>query len=182
LRNAGLKSITKNFVEGPRRNITQEEWLLAIATEVIGTRSFCGTLHHEDVLSDVLLKLIEAHAFAWDEQTVVDFCKREARNIFYGNLRRKEFVVSEFEYDDTITDIIDRKAHQEPMQEINYMAAESVGLLRAIPDKHRAALEILIDGGNPIHVAEELRVSPALAMRLIREAREYVMRVDPSYD
>lgn len=71
------------------------------------------------------------------------------------------------------------RAALKPMQEINFEAMIARGLLRALPDVDRSALEILADGGDALDVAEEMGLRPSEAIETIRRARRHVGLVDP---
>lgn len=65
------------------------------------------------------------------------------------------------------------------MQEIEYDAGVARRLMEALPDEDRAVLEILVDGGDALDVATELRMKPKQAIQAIRRARRHAGLVDP---
>lgn len=178
--NANMKRMTYTEVESYREKMTHEEWALMIATNAVGTGSRDGTLHREDVLSDILLKLIDAGGMRWDAEQITEFCQSEARKILTKHFWRVEKPEAEFSNEDFIQSVLDTRSHQIAMQELIFIARESAGLVRALPTPHRLALETLIDGGNPVEIAEEQGISVAHAITLIKEARAYVSRIDPA--
>lgn len=68
------------------------------------------------------------------------------------------------------------------MQHLTFDAHVALSLAMALPDQQRDGLLILAGGGSPIDVATELKITPWEAIRLIKEARENVHRVDPFDD
>jgi len=66
------------------------------------------------------------------------------------------------------------------MQEMAYDAGVARRLMEALPDEDRAVLEILVDGGDALDVAAELKMKPKQAIQAIRRARRHVGLVDPA--
>lgn len=160
--------------------ISKEQWVVQIVTRIVGTKAGEGFVTADDVVSDILLKLLDAGGFSWEEKDIEDFCRRKASYAVLRYLRRKERNECEFSNrDGEGFDIISIAGTHPARQELAFEAQEALGLLRALPSQHRAALEILCGGGNPINVADELGLTPWDAVRVIKEAREYVHRVDP---
>lgn len=188
LRNAGLKNLSKNSDDRPSSNKkSKEEWVIRVATNVVGARGGKDFVSSDDVVSDIILGLLDAGGFNWDEDEIVHFCRKKAMYYVQDYLGRRE--VSEcnlvkgggidHKKEFRLTDI---KWSQEATQPTYVDAHDAYRRLQAIPDQHRLALEILCGGGNPIDVAEEMGLTPWAAIALIKEARQYVDRVDPMED
>jgi hypothetical protein len=177
--NAGLKNITKEWDDRPSSNRrSREQWVIECVTRAIGTRASLVT--SDDIASDVILELLDSGGFNWDEAEIEQFCKKRVSSLSARILGRREIPECEFiNGNDERIPIFERDAIELPKQETCYQAQEAIRLLRQIPSKQRAALEILCDGGNPINVAEELGVTPWEAITLIKEGRLFIDRVDP---
>lgn len=175
--NARSKKNIGSPSQKPKSKITRDGWVLIIAADALGTGSADGLLHKEDVLSEVLVRLLDAGGFSWEEEEIREYCKNQARKMWFRHKFRPERPESEFETEET-EGWHRARGISLPFQEISFMANESIHILSNLPSSHREALETLADGGNPVEVAEEQGISVSEAIRLIKEARSYVSRVD----
>lgn len=177
--NANLKNITREWDERPIKNrTTKEEWVIRRVTEIVGTKAGLGFVKADDVASDVILALLEAGGFGWEEDEIETFCRKKAAYMVLKYLSGKECSECEFvSADGRRVDICDWAQSTPAMQETIIDARYHERCLRAIPDRQREALEILCDGGNPIDVAEEMGITPWAAIALIKEGRDYIDRV-----
>lgn len=180
-RNATFKKITGEVDERPTApKRSREEWVIRCVSRFIGTRKDLVTA--DDLASDILMELLDAGGFSWDEEEIEQFCRKRTSSMILKCLYRKERPECEFVagFDDgRASRLIEIAGVSAAHQETHVHASDARRLLRAIPNAQRAAMEILCDGGNPIDVAEELGITAWAAITLIKEAREYVSRVDP---
>lgn len=181
VRNAGLKNITKQYDDRPSGDrISKEQWVITVVGRIVGTKAGDGFVTADDIASDIILMLLDAGGFNWEMEEIEDFCRRKASYAVLRYLGRKERNECEFvSADGEKIPIWELAGSVDAMQELVFDAHEAVALLPSLPTKHRMALEILCDGGNPIDVADELSVTPWDAVKLIREARDYIDRVGP---
>lgn len=124
---------------------------------------------HDDILSDILLTLHEKGAENWHPGQIFRYalrCAHQSEHPF-------EVAVTD---DDPIWKISSRAP---AMQEIAYDAGVARRLMEALPDEDRAVLEILVDGGDALDVAAELRMNPKQAIQAIKRARRHAGLVDP---
>jgi DNA-directed RNA polymerase specialized sigma24 family protein len=181
LRNASYKNVAKALDMRPTgKRVSKEEMVIRIATRVVGTKMGDCFVQADDVISDILLELLDAGGFNWEEGKIEDFCRKKASYKVLKYVCRRERSECEFSNADGEERFIIREAGSVSPPQDNYVdARNAVRCLRAIPDRQRQALEILCGGGNPINVAEEMGITPWAAITLIKEGREYVDRVDP---
>ena len=160
---------------------TKEEWVIRRVTEIVGTKAGPGFVRADDVASDIILMLLDAGGFLWEDEEIEDFCRRKAAYMVLQYVSRRERSECEFTFENgEAMRIVDLASFVPAHQMTICEAREAEGFLRAIPKQQRQALEILCDGGNPIDVAEEMGVTPWAAIALIKEGRDYVGRVDPA--
>lgn len=163
-----------------RKKISREQWVINLVTRIVGTKAGGGFVQADDVASDIILLLLNEGGFSWEEDEIERFCHKKAAYMVRRYTGRKEQSECEFSTADgeefSIFSII---GTSKAMQEICFEANEAYQLLQALPRLQRRALEILCGGGNPINVAEELGVTPWNAVRIIKEGRDYLRRVDP---
>ena len=125
---------------------------------------------HDDILSDILLTLYEKGAENWHPGQIFRYalrCAHQSEHPF-------EIAAND---DDPIWKISSRTP---AMQEIAYDASVARRLMEALPDEDRAVLEILVDGGDALDVATELKMKPKQAIQAIRRARRHAGLVDPA--
>lgn len=185
-RNAGLKALTRDDDGRPIHNRkSREQWVIACVTRAVGTRGGPGFVQADDVASDIILMLLNAGGFLWEEEEIERFCRKKAAFMVLKHMARREKSECEFTVDGEdgeLPPLLDILAVERAMQETIFeahAAASLLPLLPLLPNKHRQALEILCDGGNPIDVAEEMGLRPWDAIVLIKQAREYIDRVGP---
>lgn len=177
--NAGLKGITKTVDDRPTaKRTSKEEWVLRCVARAVGTKGNFVTA--DDVASDIILELLDAGGFNWEEEEIERFCRKRAAYMVLRHISRRERSECEFSLQDgEAFNIFNIVAVQRSMQDTVVDAHNAADLLPLLPTQHRAALEILCDGGNPLDVAEELGMTPWDAIVLIKEAREWIGRVGP---
>ena len=178
-RNARLKRITQNDATTPKRTMTREEWVIRTVTNIVGSKAGSGFVKADDMVSDIILELLDAGGFLWPEDDIKHFCFNRTKYMISKYLRKKEKSECEFIADGSEQfSIVDISQSTPAMQDICVDAGNAYRRLQRIPNIQRQALEVLCDGGNPIDVADELGVTPWAAVALIKEGREYVSRVD----
>jgi hypothetical protein len=186
IKNSNLKALTKQFLPfQDKPKISKEEWVIQQAIIAVGKKGGFGFVQADDLVSDILLDLLNAGGFAWGRDEIQSFCKKRATWVVHKYLYRQEiaeceFGVSEPDYDGEVFSMENLGGSVPALQPLVVDCNTWRQRLKALPDKQRLALEILCDGGNPIDVAEELGVKPWEAITLIREGREWLHRVDPA--
>lgn len=183
-RNACSRATTLAILDRPNKpKISHEEWVIRLVTQIVGTKRGAGHVMADDIASDVIMLLLDAGGFAWDAEDIEVFCKKAAAKLSSKAFFRQEIPECEFtNVDGQPFEITKLMGSYPAPQEIICDSRTAVRRLRAIPDQQRQALEILCDGGNPIDVAEEMNLTPWAAIAIIKEAREYIDRVDPLDD
>lgn len=187
---ANLKNIAK--VNKPNlyfeRWKSKEDMVIHWATIAVGTRAGRGFVRADDVVSDILLELLDAGGFDWTEEEVRSFCFKRSHFMVRAYLAEREVSACELSKDSNYSDFdggsyADQfiKGIYPPRQHLQAYANQMRKCLFALPDHQKKALLILCDGGNPIDVSEELGVTPALAITIIREARRFVHMVEPDW-
>lgn len=148
--------------------------------DVVGT-SNRGFIAAEDIAADVILRLFDAGGFrqdkyAWKTAAIREFARNASGTVIRKLIRQHSGKTNQSEHDDI--HLFEKDMIVAPEQENVVMAAQARCALANIPRKHRVALETLGDGGNPIDVCDELNIKPWEAIYLIKEARDFVDRVD----
>lgn len=143
---------------------------VALAGRAVKRRIPADHKDHDDILSNVLLALHEKGAEDWHPGQIFRYALRCA----HRSEHPFEIAVND---DDPIWKISSRAP---AMQEIAYDAGVARRLMEALPDEDRAVLEILVDGGDALDVAAELRMKPKQAIQAIRRARRHAGLVDPA--
>lgn len=179
LRNALNKRITRQDDERPISNRkSKEQWVIECVTRVVGGRGGANFVAADDVASDIILALLDAGGFNWEEDEIIHFCRKRSMYMLAEYHGRRERSECEFaNADGESVPVLELNRHVVADQDTHVDASLAAERLSRIPNKQREALEILCDGGNPIDVAQELKVKPWEAIALIREGREYVDRV-----
>ena len=125
------------------------------------------------MLSDAMLTLWQRGCVEWERPRLAAYARKaiaprrgRATDVYDENLADDDFGRTQ-------------RAAMRPIQEIHYDAMIARGLLRALPNDERAALEILADGGDALDVSEEMGIAPASAIETIRRARRHAGLVDP---
>lgn len=177
--NARMASITREEDGRPTsKRITKEQWVINCVTRAVGTRKNIVTA--DDVASDIIMELLNEGGFNWEEEEIEEFCRKKTACLALKALYRKERSECEFSLGDSgELSIIDLLSISRAMQETVVDAHSAAALLPLLPNRQRAALEILCDGGNPLDVAEEMGIAPWDAIVLIKEARDWIRRVGP---
>lgn len=166
--------------------LTKEEWVVQAATAAVGKRAGFGFVQADDLVSDIILMLLNEGGFSWDEAEITAFCKKKSQWMVERWRSRREISECEFKKDNEGSEgdfndfFEDLSGSVQALQPLIIDCNTWRGRLRAIPLEQRQALEILCDGGNPIDVAEEMGITPWKAIALIREGRDYIHRVDPA--
>lgn len=145
-----------------------------------------GLPHADDVASDIIERMWRLDYFGWEISRVRAYARKTARGKRAHHFNRHTRSESEFGSDDAARggfSILERiQGSTPPMQHLTFDAHVALSLAMALPDQQRDGLLILAGGGSPIDVATELKITPWEAIRLIKEARENVHRVDPFDD
>jgi hypothetical protein len=166
-----------------RARTSKEEWVIRTVAQAVGAKASRNYVGTDDIASDLILELLNIGGFSWDNEEIVAWCRPRARWAVLTHIARRERPECDFEmeklYDGEVSGSIEIMTCIAAPQDVCFDAHRAQALVRALPRKHRTALEILCDGGNPVEVAEEMGVTPWAAIALIREAREYIGRVDP---
>jgi hypothetical protein len=166
-----------------KRSRSKEEWVIRLVGRIVGTKLGSGFVQADDFASDIILELFNAGGFSWEAEEIEDFCRRKTAFMVRRYVGRRERSECEFTSDGgEPLSILALVGATPAIQELVIDARRAWGLLAAIPRRQRRALEILCGGGTPIDVAEEMRLPAWEAIWLIKEAREYVRRVDPIAD
>lgn len=182
--NARLSAMARTIDDRPTRNKqSSEQWVITLVTRIVGTKVGVGSICSDDIASDIILQLLDAGGFGWEEEEIIEFCRKKASAALVAFKFRKEVSACEFENLEGENFFFDKiLGSYPPEQDLIVDAKTAMRQVQAIPNQQRQALEILCDGGNPIDVAEEMNITPWLAIKLIKEGREYVDRVDPIDD
>jgi DNA-directed RNA polymerase specialized sigma24 family protein len=186
--NAHMKNITKVHKPSPKQRLwgSREEMVIHWATVAVGSRAGPGFVRADDLVSDILLELLDAGGFAWDEEDVRAFCFKRSFFMVRQYLGRRERSACEFTDEHPDADggsyVSQLMGGRTPArQHTQAYAAQMLTFLDALPEQHRKALLVLCDGGNPIDVADELDVDPPMAIAIIKEARRYIHEVEPDW-
>lgn len=184
LYNARVKNMTKNaptLVSLPKRS--REEIILDIVNQESG---HSGSYLVDDFASDLILELWQERKFGEDFDAVREYVRagiRRAIRRAEGQLRCEvDCYARDRDRSGKIElrpiDSFHIRSWTKPLQELRIEAGEALALAKALPTKQRDCLLIMADGGNPFDVANDMGMKPWDAIRLIKEAREYVHRVD----
>lgn len=162
----------------------RERQVIGLVGRIVGSRGGAGFVVADDFVSDILLGLLNAGGFAWDDAEIASFCRKKCAYMVLAHRSRREISDCEFksENDDgsPINVVQDVIAIKRANQELAFEAMQAAALLALLPDKHRMALEILAGGGTPLDVAQDLELKPWDAIVLIKEARQYLDRGGPT--
>lgn len=186
-RTAAWNNLAKRLDERPTKTkMSREEFMIHAATIAVGKRAGFGFVQADDLVSDIILMLLDAGGISWPEEEIKDFCRKKSQWMVERWKSRREISECEFEKNGTFSEegsgsiLEDMSGFVRAMQDLIVDCNTWRQRLKSIPDQQRMALEILIDGGNPIDVAEEMDITPWKAIALIREGRDYIHRVDPA--
>lgn len=160
---------------------TREQKVVEIVTEECGRYSL-STM--DDLASNIIVKLWEDEQFREEIDDVRAYVRGCVRNEL--RKRNREMPASQMERPEQDFDgenILERLgASTAACQHTRAMALEAYYLTLALPTDQCRALHILAGGGSPIDVAREMVMEPWDAIRLIKEARLNLFRVDPLDD
>ena len=182
-----MKKATGVYDERPTKNkISREEFMINAATVAVGKRAGFGFVQADDLVSDIILMLLDAGGVNWSDEEIKDFCRKKSQWMVERWKSRRE--ISECEFinsspfgsEDVSSVLEDMSGWVPAMQDLIIDCKTWRGRLMALPLEQRTALEILCDGANPIEVADEMGITPWKAIALIREARDWIHRVDPA--
>lgn len=185
--NGIMKKATGVYDERPTKNkISREEFMINAATVAVGKRAGFGFVQADDLVSDIILMLLDAGGVNWSDEEIKDFCRKKSQWMVERWKSRRE--ISECEFinsspfgsEDVSSVLEDMSGWVPAMQDLIIDCKTWRGRLMALPLEQRTALEILCDGANPIEVADEMGITPWKAIALIREARDWIHRVDPA--
>lgn len=177
---------------------SREERIIQIVNEVFGSKD---TATADDAASDVIIELWETGRFGEDFDAVREYAESRARAALTRLRCQETKTFSQLGTHQTIKRMGGEVSYNGVMEECfgsavygywmthhpsdafqKLMALEAIALTNSLPNDQRLALHILAGGGTPIDVAREMGLEPWDAIRLIKEARSNIHRVDPSND
>lgn len=153
--------------------LSREAGFVAVVNRAASRRLPIDNVDHDDMVSDAMLSLWQRGCLGWERARLSAY----ARKAVMPRRRTMPEVYDENPADDDFKQ--SQRASMMPMQELHYDAMIARGLLRALPNEERAALEILADGGDALDVSDEMNLHPAQAIEIIRRARRHAGLVDP---
>lgn len=187
----------RNITKEEKPNVYRGEWksseemVIHWATEAVGKRAGKGFVQADDLVSDIILELLDAGGFSWPEDDIKDFCRKRSQWMVERYKGRREISECQMFKENNSIDAIGDEGEfgalaavsgtYPPRQHLEAYASQMKACLDALPDQQRRALLILCDGGNPVEVAEELEVTPWLAITIIKEGRRYIHEVEPDW-
>jgi DNA-directed RNA polymerase specialized sigma24 family protein len=176
--NARLTKLTQTLPEQGITHKSREQVVIEMVCWMCGQR-LGGDMSADDLASDIIERLWASGGFAWETNEIKAYVNTAVRRRASEIFKRKtvsEWVVGENGDDLSLFDV--RRFVTPPHQETHVEAILAMALVRALPEQQMRALLILGGGGNPIEVASELGLEPWAAIRLIKEARANIYRVD----
>lgn len=177
------------FEVTPRKYRERERVVIQVIVSMCrGQLSYGSTA--DDLASDLIERVWSAHGFGWDLGSIKAYVRSAIRTEMIKVNGNKTLAASQFGDAEGFDmgegpglDLLAFVGHREyPRQDKVIEAHEALALVASLPDNQRECLLILADGGSPLDVARDMEMEPWAAVRLIKEARVNIHRVDPSWD
>jgi len=132
------------------------------------------------VASDCLLALFEVGGLRWQEDEIIRFCRKFVSKALVKFSYKREISECEFLVLDKDGVVIKEflPAHTVlPTQELHVDASMAMRSYNMLPDVDKRVLAILIDGGTPIDICQEMGLEPWAAIEALKTARSNARRV-----